>query len=100
MAAKTALDISGGVALAIHLTRHARELDDRAAAMDRRRTIDLALGMLMERNHSGADAAFDLLRRYSQHYNVQLFEAAAQVVKANDGSESASVAPFRPPTTP
>jgi GAF domain-containing protein len=100
VAAKTALDITGGIALAIHLTRHARELDDRAAAMDRRRTIDLALGMLMERNHSGADAAFDLLRRYSQHYNVQLFEAAAQVVKANDQSASVSAAPFRPTKTP
>lgn len=99
VAAKTALDIAGGVALAIHLTRHARELDDRAAAMDRRRTIDLALGMLMERNHSGADAAFDLLRRYSQHYNVRLHEAAATVVKTHDESASASTAPFLPGRT-
>lgn len=94
VAAKTALDIAGGVALAVHLNRHARELDDRAAAMDRRRTIDLALGMLMERSHTGADAAFDLLRRYSQHYNVRLYEAAAQVVKTHDESASTSTAPF------
>lgn len=96
LAAKTAVDIAGGVALAMHLTRHARELDDRAAAMDRRRTIDLALGMLMERNHSGVDTAFDLLRRYSQHYNVRLHEAAAQVVKTHDESASTSTAPFVP----
>ncbi|WP_375424638.1 ANTAR domain-containing protein [uncultured Friedmanniella sp.] len=96
IAAEVALTISGGVALAMHLTRHARELDDRAAAMDRRRTIDLALGMLMERNHTGADAAFDLLRRYSQHYNVRLHEAAATVVKTHDESASTSTAPFLP----
>ncbi len=91
---QTAADISGGVALAMHLSRHARELDDRAAAMDRRRTIDLALGMLMERNRCGADASFDLLRRYSQHYNVPLHRAAAQVVQAHDSSGSTETAPF------
>ena len=96
IAAQTAAAISGGVALALHLSRHARELDDRAAAMDRRRTIDLALGMLMERNHCGADEAFDLLRRYSQHYNVPLHRAAAQVVQAHDESDSTAKAPFKP----
>jgi len=94
LVARRALDISGGVALALHLTRHARDLDDRAAAMDRRRTIDLALGMLMERNDCDAEAAFALLRRYSQHYNVRLHLAAAQVVADRDQSGGASQAPF------
>lgn len=96
LATQTAADIAGGVALALHLTRHALELDDRAAAMDRRRRIDLALGMLMERNSSSADAAFDLLRRYSQHYNVPLHQAAAQVVQVHDDSATTATAPFRP----
>ena len=96
LVARRALDISGGVALALHLTRHARDLDDRAAAMDRRRTIDLALGMLMERNGCDAEAAFALLRRYSQHYNVRLHLAAAQVVADRDESGGARRAPFAP----
>lgn len=96
VAERTAQDISGGVGLAMHLARQAAELDDRAAAMDRRRTIDLALGMLMERNRSGADEAFDLLRRYSQNYNVRLHQAASQVVRSHDRSASAATAPFVP----
>lgn len=91
---EAALATSGGLALALHLSRHARELDDRAAAMDRRRTIDLALGMLMERNQVGADEAFALLKRYSQHYNTRLHEVAAQVVHARDASDTTSTAPF------
>lgn len=96
LTALTARDVAGGIGLAIHLTRQARELDDRAAAMDRRRQIDLALGMLMERNGSTADAAFDLLRRYSQNYNVRLHDAAAQVVAATDPGGTAVAAPFSP----
>jgi len=93
---RVALDIAGGIGLALHLSRHARDLDDRAAAMDRRRTIDLALGMLMERTSCDADAAFTLLRSYSQHYNVRLHLAAAQVVAARDDSRGAREAPFVP----
>ena len=92
---RTALDVAGGIGLALHLVRQARELDDRAAAMDRRRRIDLALGMLMERNSSTADAAFDLLRRYSQNFNIRLHAAAVQVVAAADPALSAVQAPFQ-----
>lgn len=94
-AERVALDVAGGIGLALHLVRQARELDDRAAAMDRRRRIDLALGMLMERNGSTADAAFDLLRRYSQNFNVRLHAAAEQVVTAADPTRSAVRAPFQ-----
>lgn len=94
-AERAALDVTGGLGLALHLTRQARELDDRAEAMDGRRVIDLALGMLMERNHCSADAAFALLRRYSQHFNVRLRDAAAQVVgEADPGADTS--APFTP----
>ncbi|SDT38738.1 GAF domain-containing protein [Friedmanniella luteola] len=91
---RTALDVAGGIGLALHLVRQARELDDRAAAMDRRRRIDLALGMLMERNGSSAAAAFDLLRRYSQNFNVRLYVAAEQMVAAADPALGAVQAPF------
>ncbi len=60
-----------------------------------RPVIDLALGMLMERHHCGADAAFNLLRRYSQHDNVRLRDAAAQVVGDGD-AVAGTPAPFTP----
>lgn len=96
LVARVAVDVAGGVALALHLSRNARDLDDRAAAMDRRRTIDLAIGMLMERTSCDADAAFLLLRRYSQNYNVRLHLAAAQVLAARDDSPGTREAPFVP----
>lgn len=80
-----AMEISGGIALARRLTTQAKELDDRTMAMDSRRVIDLALGMLMERTSCGPDAAFALLRRYSQHYNVKVRDAAKQIVGVNLG---------------
>jgi len=97
---RTALDVAGGIGLALHLVRQARELDDRAAAMDRRRRIDMALGMLMERNGSSADAAFDLLRRYSQNFNIRLHAAAAQLVATADPTLSAVQAPFQVDAAP
>ncbi len=80
VAVRAALEVAGGIGLAHRLGDQARELDDRAAAMDTRRVIDLALGILMERTSCDAEQAFSLLRRYSQQYNVKLNEAARQVL--------------------
>lgn len=85
--AEVALEISGGIDLARHLTSQARELDDRTAAMDTRRTIDLALGVLVERTDCTVAEAFSLLRRYSQQFNVKLNEAARQVLADKIGAE-------------
>jgi GAF domain-containing protein len=91
------VEISGGIALARRLTEQARELDDRAAAMDTRRVIDLALGILMERTSCDARAAFELLRRYSQTYNVKLNAAARQILHTMPGAnDKADQAPFNP----
>jgi len=96
--AEVAVEIAGGIALARRLALQARELDDRAAAMDTRRVIDLALGVLMERTGSDVEAAFALLRRYSQHYNVKLNDAARQVLGAMPGqSPDLERAPFNSP---
>ena len=98
--ATVAIEISGGIALARRLTDQARELDDRAAAMDTRRVIDLALGILMERTSCDARAAFELLRRYSQTYNVKLNAAARQILHTMPGAnETADQAPFNPHAT-
>ena len=84
--------------MAAKLAEQAKELDDRAAAMNTRRTIDLALGIMMERTGCGLEQAFALLRRYSQQYNVKLNDAARQVVATQAGpAEDVDHAPFRTP---
>lgn len=87
-------EIVGGIGLAQRLTSQAVELDDRAAAMNTRRMIDLALGILSERTNCSVGDAFALLRRYSQQYNVKLNEAARQVV--GDRLTDQAQAPFKP----
>ena len=62
--------------------------------MDTRRVIDLAIGILMERNNATASESLDLLRRYSQHYNLKLRDAARQIVTGVDGA-SEEGAPFK-----
>jgi hypothetical protein len=100
-ATSAASDVAGGIGLAMHLTSQARALDDRESAMDTRRTIDLALGILMERNRTDAAEAFTLLKNFSQHSNVKLTEIARQIVatvpQAADGDLKS---PFNPPTPP
>ena len=86
-------EIAGGIGLARHLGSQARTLDARTAAMNTRRTIDIALGIMMERNNVDADAAFDLLRRYSQRYNLKINEVARRVVGDKAGTAQAPFAP-------
>lgn len=96
LADRLAVEIAGGVALAARLAEQAKDLDDRVAAMNTRRAIDLALGMLMERSHCTVEEAFALLRRYSQHFNVKLNDAARQIVESHAGSAAGvDHAPFR-----
>jgi GAF domain-containing protein len=99
MAVSAAGDVAGGIALAMHLTEQARTLDDRESAMDTRRTIDLALGVLMERMGCDAEHAFTVLRKYSQTSNLKLRDVARQIVtsvpQAGDGDVKS---PFKPHT--
>jgi len=90
-----ALEVAGGIRLAVNLGAQAQLLDDREAAMHTRRVIDLALGVLMERQQCGADEAFTLLRMLSQHQNVKLRDAAHQVLLSVSGAGSEDAfAPF------
>lgn len=88
-------ELVGGIGLAQRLTSQAVELDDRAAAMNTRRVIDLALGILTERTGCSVAEAFALLRRYSQQYNVKLNEAARQVVGGRLTEQPEVQAPFQ-----
>lgn len=56
-----------------------QELEGLRTAMRSRHLIGIAQGMLMERHGLGQDAAFEVLRRYSQVHNVKLRDVAAEV---------------------
>jgi GAF domain-containing protein len=57
------------------------ETEELRRAMDSRTVIGQAQGILMERYGLSADAAFDVLKRYSQDGNVKLRAVAEQVVR-------------------
>lgn len=95
IAEAAAPEVAGGLGLARLLTRHAQDLDDRVAAMNSRRIIDLAIGMIMDRRQCGPDDAFALLRRASQEGNVKLRDVAGELVESVAGDETVErSAPF------
>jgi AmiR/NasT family two-component response regulator len=55
-------------------------------AMRSRHLIGIAQGMLMERHGLSQDAAFEVLRRYSQIHNVKLRDVAAEVAAQTPSS--------------
>lgn len=100
-AAAAAPEIAGGLGLARLLTRQAQNLDDRTSAMDNRRVIDLALGVLMNQRGGGPDAAFTALRRMSQESNRKLRDVAVEVLESvADGAPVAGAAPFHERDSP
>jgi hypothetical protein len=90
-------DLVGGIAMALSLSDHAQQLDDRAAAMDHRHVIDLAVGMVMGQTGCGPTQAFAVLRRQSQQSNMKLYEVAKGLVGAVSGNtgEGLAAAPFQ-----
>ncbi|MGW7680926.1 GAF and ANTAR domain-containing protein [Kribbella sp. NPDC054772] len=74
-------------AIAQILARHAsvavasaRTEENLARAVDSRRLVGEAMGILMERYGVDGDRAFAILRRYSQVTNTKLREVAAQLI--------------------
>ena len=68
---------------------HSHEDDELRAdhlhnALNARRVIGQAQGILMERERISADQAFDVLRRASQHLNVKLREVAQALVDTGE----------------
>lgn len=63
------------------LTEHLRE------ALESRDVIGQAKGILMARRNCTPDAAFETLRKVSQHRNIKLREIAEQVVYLGDLEE-------------
>jgi GAF domain-containing protein len=57
-------------------------------ALESRKVIDMALGILMATHHCTADEAFTLLSRTSQNQNKKLRELAAALVEATVGQRT------------
>ncbi|MET0862803.1 MAG: GAF and ANTAR domain-containing protein [Nakamurella sp.] len=87
-------EVAGGVGLAKHLTRQAQQLDDRIAAMTTRRSIDVAIGVLMQQQQCSANTAFGMLRNTSQTQNKKIRDVAEELISAFPGT-GAGPAPFR-----
>ncbi|MGW6278391.1 GAF and ANTAR domain-containing protein [Kribbella sp. NPDC055071] len=75
-------------AIAHILARHAsvavasaRQEDNLAQAVDARKLVGQAMGILMERYHLDGDQAFAVLRRYSQGTNTKLRDVAVQLIE-------------------
>jgi AmiR/NasT family two-component response regulator len=74
-------------AIANILARHAsvavanaRNLQSLTAAVDARKVVGQAMGILMERFQLDADRAFAVLKRYSQDTNVKLRSVAEELI--------------------
>jgi len=74
-------------AIAYILARHAavavataRREENLSVAVDARKLVGQAMGILMERHNLTGDEAFQVLRRYSQDTNTKLREVAQQLV--------------------
>ena len=65
----------------------ARETANLWKAIDARRLIGQAQGILMERFDMDADQAFAVLRRYSQDHNVKLHRVAERLISTRTLSE-------------
>ena len=91
--------LTDGLGLAHLLATQAEELDDRVAAMDQRRSIDVAIGIVMERHQCGAEEAFARLRRESNDTNVKLRDTARGLVESL-GRGPDRPAPFQSARTP
>ena len=76
------------LAVASIFARHAsialaqsQETDGLQKAMDARKIIGIAMGILMERYSIDSDRAFHVLQRYSQTNNIKLRDVAQQVAE-------------------
>jgi hypothetical protein len=76
-------------AIAHILARHAsvavsaaRQEETMATAVDARKLVGQAMGILMERFDVDGDRAFAILRRYSQDTNTKLRDVARQLIKS------------------
>lgn len=68
----------------------AERADGLATALESRTVIAQAQGVLMEKFEIGADAAFDFLKRISQHENKRLYTVAEAIVVQRESNSRPS----------
>jgi GAF domain-containing protein len=76
-------DLAVGHILARHTSiavANARNEETLAQAVDARKLVGQAMGILMERFDLDSDRAFEVLRRYSQNSNTKLRDVAQQLI--------------------
>lgn len=73
--------------------------DNLTQALEGDRTINVAMGILMERHHLGKDAAFEALRQHARTRGRKVGEVAGDVVAAADLLSSFGPAPAAPGTS-
>jgi hypothetical protein len=87
-------EVAGAIGLAHSLSQQARETDDppapsavagSSAPSASGRAIDMAVGVLMERNGCGPAEAFELLRRNAHSADTAVGDAAREVLAAVPG---------------
>lgn len=71
-----------GLAVALRMAAHSDNAAHRAAAMESRTTIDLAVGMIMGQNRCSQQEAFQILQRASSHRNIKLRALAESMIDA------------------
>lgn len=85
---------SVALTLAIRYDAQARTSHQLEQALASRTVIDQAIGILMAQQGCDADAAFDLLRRYSQGNNRRLREVAEDLITRVSGLPPTPGRPF------
>ena len=93
------LALSAHAAIAV---ADAQEIENLTIAVDRRTTIGVALGMVMERFGMSQSNAFSLLKRLSSHSNRKLYDVAFEIaatgkVPADQPSSQAGPQPANRP---
>lgn len=87
-----AASASGGTVahpLRDHIGDLEKELDGLRTAMRTRAVIEQAKGVVMQREHCDADAAFEVLKRASQRAHTKLHEVAQRTVVAAAAMQAA-----------
>jgi GAF domain-containing protein len=72
--------------LAVRLAQQAELTEQLRTALTSRAVIDQAMGVIMGQSRCSAEAAFEMLRKASQHRNVKLRVLAAEIVESASGA--------------
>ncbi|MCY1158120.1 MAG: hypothetical protein MOP51_1142 [Citricoccus sp.] len=87
---RQSLALSTTMRLAVRMARHRDVETDLRAALTSRTSIDLAVGILMGRNHCSQQEAVEMLRHASNRRNTKLRDLADELVRSVGGGRAAT----------